>query len=98
MSEYLFGQNCHPCGMVTCYADDATAVIGDRLRDNIQLRLDEVLNKLKRFLNSHHLVINESKTCLVETMIKQKKGRARGVQPTLRHWRDRRRGDTRSCH
>ena len=82
-NEDLFGQNCLNCGATTTYADDATVVVAKRTRDEIQTKLEDNLNRMTDFLESNQLVINQSKTTITETMVKQKRVRMTQEQPTL---------------
>ena len=55
-----------------------------RTRDSNQTSIRNTLDELKLFLDDNELVINQSKTSLMECMIKQKKGRTPGPPPSLR--------------
>ena len=81
--ENLFGKNCDHCGTVVCFADDSTFVYTHKKRDQTQLALSRNLAKIKDFLNSNQLVINTSKTALVESMLKQKRAKISGSSPIL---------------
>ena len=81
--EKLFGAECPQCGTITQYADDSTYQISNKHRQPNQRKLSEVIGKLKIYLNTNELTINMDKTKLMETMIKQKKGRTPGTPPEL---------------
>ena len=63
----LFPNNCRKCGSVPSFADDPTFAT----------------TKIKYFLNSQELVVNLTKTTLLESMVKQKRSRLRDIQPSL---------------
>ena len=79
----LFGEGCEDCGFLPLYADDALLIVisGSRSRnqDNIQGKFD----KIRDYLNSHGLQINESKTTLTEYMSHQKRSKLQGLPPDL---------------
>ena len=79
----LFGQNCKKCGTLTCFADDTTYAVAAKTRAENQGLIDENLENLKVFLNTNSLCINESKTCLVETMNHQKRCKTAGRPPSV---------------
>ena len=60
------------------YADDTTYIVSDKHRTQNQLKINITLSKLEHFLTINELSINVSKTSVLETMIKQKKGKTRG--------------------
>ena len=81
--DFLFGDNCRNCGSVPSYADDATFVIESKNREISQSKIEEATTSMKNFLNSQDLCVNMEKTCILETMVKQKRSRIKGVQPSL---------------
>ena len=81
--KVLFGDNCRSCGSVPSYADDATYVVESKTREISQIKIEEATTKLKNFLNSQNLCVNMEKTCILETMVKQKRSRLKGEQPSL---------------
>ena len=74
-TQKLFGDQCHLCGNLTQYADDASYHIASKQRNRNQVKLSQNLDKLADFLNANQLTINQDKTHLLEVMIKQKRGR-----------------------
>ena len=54
-----------------------------KTREKNQVLVDENLENLKLFLNSNSLCINESKTCLIETMNVQKHCKTSGRPPSI---------------
>ena len=79
----LFGQNCLHCGATTTYADDATIIIARKTRDELQIKFVENLKNMTDILQSNQLVINQSKTTITESMVKQKRVRMTPEQLTL---------------
>ena len=79
----LFNSNCKTCRMIPCYADDAMYHIGTKHRNLSKEILTEKVDKIKSFLNAQELVINVGKTNILESMVKQKRTKIRGFQPTL---------------
>ena len=79
----LFSENCSTCGQIVVYADDAAFVVSEKRRFENQRRLNLNLARLEIVLNTNDLIINVSKTAILETMIKQKKGRTPGEPPHL---------------
>ena len=77
----LFSENCSECGQVIVYADDCTYLVSDKNRVENQRKLNLNLAKLEIFMNSNDLVLNTSKSAVLELMIKQKKGRTLGDPP-----------------
>ena len=73
--------NCTKCGQIITYADDSTLVVSDKKRTNNQLKLNLNLARLEAYLSNNELAINVSKTCILECMIKQKRGRTIGDPP-----------------
>ena len=82
-TEKLFNNYCKTCGIMICYADDATYTTMDKSRQVNQDKITNNLEKVKKFLNINNLAINKSKTTITEFMNKQKRGKARGRPPTL---------------
>ena len=81
--ETLFGDNCRKCGSVPSFADDATFVVETKDRVASQEKIEKAAENIQNFLNSQDLVVNLSKTMLLESMVKQKKSRLKGTQPSL---------------
>ena len=79
----LFGDNCRSCGSVPSYADDATFVVETKTREMSQKKIEEATTRMKNFLNSQDLCVNMEKTCILESMVKQKRSRIKGEQPSL---------------
>ena len=52
-------------------------------RDQNQRRIEVILSRIKNFLNLNYLTVNESKTVLIEIMMKQKRARIPGSPPQL---------------
>ena len=75
---------CKDCGSLTAFADDSLAIHSSKHRVINQERIDSSFLKVRDFLNSNGLQINEGKTFLMECMTKQKRGRLRGVPPALK--------------
>ena len=82
-SNRLFGKECNNCGSLTVFADDSMYLHASNNRHLNQERIVNGFQKIKDFLNSNGLQINETKTFLTEYMTKQKRGRIRGVQTEL---------------
>ena len=81
--EKLFSYNCKHCGTLPCYADDATLHITTKNREISQKIIPEKIEIIKNFLNSQELAVNVGKTNLLESMVRQKRQKLRGFQPTL---------------
>ena len=79
----LFGNECEDCGNLVVFADDSLYQYSSNNRTLNQERISTKFLKIKEFLNSHGLQINEAKTFLTEYMTKQKRRRLRGVPPEL---------------
>ena len=79
----LFGKNCQECGHLPSYADDATYVCTDKLRETNKNKIVKKLKDIKTFLNTNKLTINPGKTVIQEVMIKQKRGKVRGEPPQI---------------
>ena len=79
----LFTRNCINCGALPCYADDATFVFASNSRTINKTKLTENLQKIKIFLNDNTLCMNETKTTLLELMVRQKRVRIAGSPPTI---------------
>ena len=77
----LFDQQCVKCGSIIVYADDATYMTSDRQRTQNQLLMNINLARMEQYLNDNELVVNSSKTHILECMIKQKRGRTLGDPP-----------------
>ena len=82
-TEYLFGKNCLKCGTITCYTDDSNYAVSSRDRESNQVKINENMDNIKIFWQANKLCINESKTCLLETMNKQKRCKTHGSPPSI---------------
>ena len=82
-SEDLFGENCLQCGCLPCYADDSVYTVANKSRELNQARIIVILERLTKFLNQNHLVVNKSKTVLQEMMLKQRRCKTGGNPPQL---------------
>ena len=82
-TDVLFGGDCLICGIVPSYADDATVISASHSRDSNQLKITENLRKIQNFLSNNRLVMNGTKTKLVESMVAQKRAKTRGFPPKL---------------
>ena len=82
-SQQLFSKNCNQCGILPSYADDTSYVTYSKDRTQNQLRIEIILSRIKDFLNLNKLTVNESKTVLIEIMMKQKRSRIPGSPPSL---------------
>ena len=81
---YLFGESCPACGLLTSYADDTTYVSASKDREKNQENITKNMDRIKKFLNANDLCINESKSCIIEMMNKQKRGRVKGNAPEIK--------------
>ena len=79
----LFGGDCEICGTLPVFADDGLYVISGKSRFGNQLKIEEMFIRIRDFLNSNGLELNESKTGLTEFMVCQKRTRMRGIPPEL---------------
>ena len=79
----LFSRECSKCGSMPVFADDGKFIFTSKNRHENQIRIEEMFIKLRDYLNSNLLQINESKTSLTEYMTKQKRSRLQGVPPEL---------------
>ena len=82
-NENLWNKDCKICGIIPGYADDATFIHTGRNRTQNEIRVRQILDKLKNFLNVNGLVVNASKTSLIEIMLPQKRAKINGTSPTL---------------
>ena len=82
-TEKLFNSNCTRCGLLPVFADDIQYQYQSNSRDANQDKIDENFVRIRDFLQSHGLQINEMKTGLTEFMTKQKRARTRGIPPDL---------------
>ena len=64
-------------------ADDATLIVAKKTREQLQTRLEDNLEAVTDFLESNQLVINQSKTTITESMVKQKQVWQTEQQPEL---------------
>ena len=71
-TDNLFGNNCLTCGEIPAYADDATIIAASKSRTKNQEQITTNISKVKTFLNSNGLVMNDTKTKIVESMVAQK--------------------------
>ena len=78
MSDELFNNNCKKCGCLPTYDDDSVYIVANSSRIWNQQRLEEILERLTKFLNNNRLCINKSKTVLQEFMLKQKRCKVKG--------------------
>ena len=81
--DELFGKNCQKCPEIPCYADDATVISSSNSRITNQNNLSEHLEKICKYLNTNHLVINKEKTTINEIMTRQKRIKTAGAPPKL---------------
>ena len=79
----LFTRNCDKCGHIPCYVDDATLVVSSRTRNENQNKIVRSMSRITEFLNNNELVVNRSKTNILENMVWQKRARIGGEPPTL---------------
>jgi len=82
-NTFLYGENCHSCGILPMYADDVTFAICHSDRQHIQTRLNSVMTAIESYLQSNGLTINLDKTELMECMVRQRRTAAIGQPPTL---------------
>ena len=78
----LFNQNYDNCGELPCYVDDGSYVVGTKDRIQSQTKIRKMLDNISKFLNNE-LVINQTKTTILESMSKQKRPRLRQPQTYL---------------
>ncbi len=90
----LLKDNCKVCGILPAYVDDATYLYSSKDRDANQRRVIEILERLRRFLNSNQLTINRVKTILLETMLPQRRTITNGEAPTIKTKDDKNRDKT----
>ena len=74
-SANLFGTNCDRCRSLPSYADDTSYVTYIRDRATNLQRIEQILARIKSFLNNNKLTVNEGKTVLIKQMMKQKRAR-----------------------
>ena len=82
-TEQLFPMNCTDCGVLPCYADDATYMFASNSRAENQVKITKNLAAIKEFLNNNGLSINAAKMTLGKIMTRQKRIRAKGTPPRL---------------
>ena len=82
-TEKLFTENCDVCGQYTLYVDDGLYSHASKLRNDNQDKIDSNYIRIKDFLNSNGLRVNEGKTKLQEFMTYQKKTKIAGIPPDL---------------
>ena len=81
--DVLFTSPCQECGIFPIYADDGQYQIASNSRDHNQDWIEMNFWRIRSFLNSNGLQVNESKTTLTELMVHQKRSRTRGIPPDL---------------
>ena len=79
----LFGNDCSDCCQLIVYADDSMYIVSSSSRFRNQLMLEDKFEKIKNFLNSNLLQINDGKTCVTEFMSCQKRAKSKGIPPEL---------------
>ena len=79
----LFTKDCNVCAKLPIFADDAEMILTGRNRRDMQDTIDDNFIKIKDFLNSNGLEINEGKMNLTEFLLKQKRSRLKGIPPEL---------------
>ena len=79
----LFGKQCSKCGSITVYADDSTYCISSKSRERNQENISRILDGMNVFLRENELVLNQSKTTIVECMLSQRRIRNPGPPPRL---------------
>ena len=79
----LFSRNCKKCGVINVFADYTIYVTSNKTREDNQFRLNEMINRLEKYMNNNRLTMNTYKTTLWEFMMKQKLCRTRGEPPKL---------------
>ena len=79
----LFPNNCNECGLIPSFADDATVIAASHSRTSNQNKLENTMIKMKQFLTSNELTMNETKTTITEVMVPQKRTRVSGEPPQL---------------
>ena len=82
--ETLFGENCEECGVITGYADDLTMHIASKHRDRNQWKMTSKLKKIELFLQTNALTVNRDKTKIIESMLKQKQAKIKGIGPEIK--------------
>ncbi len=63
--EYLFGSFCTKCGVIVCYADDATITITGHDNATLQKNIDKSMGLVSSYLKLTKLKINEDKTIML---------------------------------
>ena len=80
----LFGRNCQSCGNMMCFADDSSIVTASKRRGLNQVKIDNKLDKISKYLTNNRPTINQTKTKLQESMVRQKRCNLRDKPPTLK--------------
>ena len=80
----LFGRNCRKCGEMPVFADDATYHIETKNREQSNQKVNDAIKKITAFLNENDLIVNQSKTTMIETLVKQKRNKIKGNQPEIK--------------
>ena len=81
--DNLFGQSCANCGTVSCFADDTTFVTANLTIGENARTMKEKLSKISNFLINNKLTINQGKTKIQESMVKQKRCKNKDKPPQL---------------
>ena len=82
-TENLFGKECSDCGSLPVFADNGIYLVSNKNRRQNQEKLDKKFIKIKQFLRSNGLSVNDGKNAITEFMSKQKRGRMRDNPPSL---------------
>ena len=72
-SDKLFKEECMECGSFPMYVDDGQFQFSSNSRNLNQDKIENNFWKIKNYLNANGLMVNESKTRLVEFMSHQKR-------------------------
>ena len=80
--ENLLDDDCSNCGSLPAYTDDTTYVCFGN-REHNQIRIVNILERLRRYLNSNKLTINTAKTVLIEFMLPQRRTVTLGDPPKI---------------
>ena len=79
----LFGGICNNCGVLPVYADDGLFLFRSNQRNLNQDIIIHMFVKIRDFLNTIGLEVNEGKTSLTEYMVAQKRAKIAGIPPEL---------------
>ena len=69
----LFGKNCRRCGIIACFADDTTFATARKTRGENETETKEKLDKISKFLVCNKLTVNQGKTKMLESMVRQRR-------------------------